>query len=209
MTKYYLISGDNYVGEIDAGQTGLTALPLLNGANAMSLIAETYINRLMTNLSLTPAQVLTAMGLGNMPIAPIDTIFVAPQIVSLHTQINGAAYKIASIGSYNLYQVVTDQANAIALHQELWAMAPVNTLGCLAVVQTFGTSFYPTAMQTAAGLTPAQELTRRDTIATYLDSLGKNTVALRAATDENTQMQAIVVALGYTMAQCWGAMVNS
>lgn len=209
MTKYYLLSGNAFVGEVDAGQAGLTALQLLNGPSGYSLIQESLINNLMTNLGLTPAQVATAMGLSYMPITPINAIFVTPQIVSLHTQINGPAYEIAAIGTYNLYQVITDQANAVALHNELWAMAPAQTLGCLAVVQTFGSSFYPTAMQTAVGLTPAQELTRRNTIATYLDSLGKNTTALRAATDENTQMQAIVVALGYTMAQCWAAMVAS
>lgn len=206
MPKYYLIFNNNLVGEIDGDSPALIALPLLRSTDSMSLINQTHVTNLMTNLSLTAAQVLAALGLSDMRAALISTIFVAPQIVSLNTPIAGPAAKLIDIGAYSLYQVKSNQANLLALHAELWAMTPTQTLGMLAVVNVFGTSFYTTAMRTAVGMTAPQALTRRNLIATYLDGLGKNTTALRAATDENTQMVAIVTALGYTMPQLWAAM---
>ncbi len=56
-------------------------------------------------------------------------------------------------------------------------------------------------------MTSTQALARRNRIADYLDSLGKSSTALRAATNEDTQMTALVQALGYTTAQLWAAMV--
>lgn len=108
---------------------------------------------------------------------------------------------------YALYQVDATVEEMLDLHALLWAMTPAQTLGALAVVQVFGTSFYASAVRTATGMTLQQAAQRRDRIAAYLESLGyTNTAALRAAVDENAQMLGIVTALGYTAAQMWGAM---
>lgn len=207
MSRYFLIVNDSLVGEIDGDNPGVIALPLLRTTDSMSLINQIHISNLMTNLNLTPVQVMAALGITDQRALLIKTLFIAPQIVSLNTRIDGPAYKITDIGAYSIYQVDSNQANLLELHAELWARTPVQTLGMLAVVQTFGTSFYTTAMRTAVGMTAAQALTRRNLIATYLESLGKSATALRAATDENMQVAGIATALGVTMAQVWAAMV--
>ena len=207
MAKYYLIKNDSLLAELDAEQATVIALPLLRGGDSMSLLNETHANNLMANLNLTAAQALAALGLSDTRASLIQTVFVAPQIVSLKTNIEGAAYKLVDIGAFSLYQVNSNQANLLALHNELWAMAPAQTLGLLGVVQVFGTSFYTSAARTATGMTTTQAAARRDLIVAYLRSIGQtNTAALSAATDEQAQMSGIVTALGYTMAQLWAAM---
>ena len=207
MTRYFIIRNDNLVGTIDADAGDVVALPLFRSGEAMSLMNEQHALNLMANLSLTAPQVLAAMGLSDQRADIVKTVFVSPQIVTLTTVIDGPVYHLVDIGAYSLWQVDAKAANLIALHTELWAKAPASTLGMLAVVQSFGTSFFPSAMRTAVGMTVAQALARRDRIATYLESLGKDATALRAATNEHTQMAGIVTALGYTMAQLWAAMV--
>ncbi len=207
MPQYYLIKIDNLLGVIEGDNPGVIALPLLRTTDSMSLLNVTHAQNLMTNLNLTAVQALAALGLSDQRASLIKTVFVAPQIVSLQTPIEGPTYKLADIGAYALYQVDSGQANQLALHTELWAMTPAQTLGMLAVVSVFGTSFYVSAMRTAVGLTAGQALTRRDRIATYLDSLGKNSTALRAAVNENTQLFGIASALGVTPAQVWAGMV--
>jgi hypothetical protein len=87
-------------------------------------------------------------------------------------------------------------------------MNPQQTLGVLAVVETKNVSFYDHRVQTATGMSTAEVLARRDRIASYLGSLGKDTTALRAATTEHAQVVGIVSALGYTMPNLWAAMVK-
>lgn len=207
MTRLYLIKNDSLLAVIDSGVADVVALPLFRADDDMSLLNERHAINLMTNLSLTATQALVALGVSDQRASLISTVFVTTQIVSLETTVEGVAYKICDIGSYALYQVLSNQSNLLALHAELWALAPTLTLGMLAVVQTFGTSFYPSAMRTAVGMTVAQALARRDRIATYLESLGKDASALWAATNEHAQMSGIVTALGYTMTQLWAAMV--
>ena len=207
MTRYFIIRNDNLVGTIDADAGDVVALPLFRSGEAMSLMNEQHALNLMANLSLTAPQVLAAMGLSDQRADIVKTVFVSPQIVTLTTVIDGPVYHLVDIGAYSLWQVDAKAANLIALHTELWAKAPASTLGMLAVVQSFGTSFFPSAMRTAVGMTVAQALARRDRIATYLESLGKDATTLRAATNEHTQMSGIVTALGYTMTQLWGKMV--
>ena len=207
MTRLYLIKNDSLLAVIDSGVADVVALPLFRADDDMSLLNERHATNLMTNLSLTAAQALAALGVSDQRASLISTVFVTTQIVSLETTVEGAAYKICDIGGYALYQVLSNQSNLLALHTELWAKVPTLTLGMLAVVQTFGTSFFPSAMRTAVGMTVAQAIARRDRIAAYLESLGKDATALRAATNEHTQMVGIVTALGYTMTQLWGKMV--
>lgn len=135
----------------------------------------------------------------------IKAVVVGPDI---STQTPWDVRRLVGIGpSYALYQVDATVEELLDIHVLLWAMTPAQTLGLLAVVQVFGTSFYPSAVRTATGMTLTQAVQRRDRIAAYLESLGyTNTAALRAATDEHQQMLGIVTALGYTAAQMWGAM---
>lgn len=205
MTKYYLIRGSQLIGTIDT-IGDVIALPLFGGGDPMSLLNETHALNLMSNLSLTAAQALAALGLADLRASMIKTIFVAPNPVSI--DVSGiAAYHLINVGPYALWQCDGQQDDLLRLHTALWAMAPAQTLGLLAVVQTFGTAFYPSAMRTATGMTTAEALNRRNRIATYLESLGFTTTALRAATTEHTQMLGIATALGATAAQLWGKMV--
>lgn len=209
MTTYYLISNSNLLAILDTTLADVVALPLLRTADGMSLLNKVHADNLMTNLDLTAAQALAALGLTDERASLINTVFLATRgVVGLQTRIDGPAYHMVDVGAYSLWNVHSNQANLLALHAELWAMAPVQTLGLLAVVQVFGTSFAVSAARTATGMTAAQALARRDRVAAYLESIGQtNTAALRAATTENTQMLAIVAALGYSTAQLWDAMV--
>ena len=207
MTQYYVIRGDNIVATIDT-TGGFLAFPLLHDNEAMSLMDSRHAANLMANLSFTAPQALAALGIADLRATTVKAVFVAPTaIVGLRTQLAGAIYHLVDFGAYSLWQVDAQADNIIALHNELYAMTPAATLGALAVVQTFGSTFYPTAVMTAVGMSAAQALARRNRIATYLDSLGKSSTALRAATTEHTQMLAVVTALGYTTAQLWAAMV--
>lgn len=207
MAKYYLIKNNVLLAELDADTATMIALPLLRSGDSMSLINQEHAQNLMANLSLTAAQALAALGLSDGRADLIKTLFIAPQIVSVNTNIEGAAYKISDVGAYGLYQVDSNPANLLTLHNELWAKTPIQTLGMIAQVAVFGTSFALSAMRTVTGMTQAQALARRDRIATYLESVGKtNTGALRAAVNENTQAFGIATALGMTAAQLWAQM---
>lgn len=147
-------------------------------------------------------------GLSSTP-ALVKTVVVGPQNpANIQTHINGSAYHLIDIGDdYALWQVDSDEDNLIALHRELWALPPASSLGVLAVVQTFGESFYNTAVMDTFDYPASELIARRDRIAAYLESLGySNTSALRSATTEDAQMTGIVQALGYTENQMWGAM---
>ncbi len=207
MTTYYLINNNSLMAILDTTLGDVVALPLLRSADGMSLLNKQHADNLMTNLNLTAAQALAALGLSDQRASLIKTVFLTSAVVSLQTRVDGPAYKLVDVGAYALYQVDSNAANLLALHNELWAKTPIQTLGLLAVVQVFGTSFTLSSARTATGQTVDQALTRRNLVATYLESLGKTTTALRAATDENTQMAGIVVAMGYTTAQLWGKMV--
>jgi len=207
MTRYYLIRGEQIIATIDSDGGDVIALPLLGGGDAMSLLNEQHATNLMTNLSLTAHEALAALGVADLRDTMLKTVFVGSNPVSLSAGM--AAYHLIDIGDYALWQVDGQQDDLLALHAQLWAMAPAQTLGLLAVVQTFGSTFYPTAVRTATGMTVAQALARRDRVAAYLESLGHtDTAALRAATDEHAQMLGVVQALGYTVAQLWAAMVE-
>jgi len=209
MTTYYLIHNNNLLATLDTTLGDVVALQLMRSADGMSLLNQVHADNLMTNLSLTAAQALAALGLSDQRANLVKTVFLTAPVVSLQTRVDGPAYKLLDVGTYALYQVDSNAANLLALHQELWAKAPLQTLGMLAVVQVFGTSFALTAARTAMGMTATQALARRDRIATYLESLGQTATDLRAATNEDTQMTGIVTALGYTPAQLWARMVIS
>ena len=206
--RYYVIRGDQIVATLDTDLGDVVAFPVLHSADAMSLMDSRHAANLMTNLSLTASQALAALGVSDLRNSVVKAIFLSANPVSLRTPLQGAVYRLLDIGAYTLWQVDAQAENILAFHAELYGMSPLKTLGALAVVQTFGSAFYPSAVMTYAGMTAAEALARRDRIASYLDSLGKSSVALRAATTEHAQVLAIAAAMGYTSAQLWAAMVG-
>lgn len=206
MTRYYLIRGEQIISTIDSDGGAVIALPLLAGGDAMSLLNEGHATNLMSNLGLSAAEALAALGVADLRDTMLKTVFVGANPVSHVSGI--AAYHLIDVGDYALWQVDGQQQDLLALHARLWEMDPAQTLGLLAVVQTFGSTFYPNAVRTATGMTVQQALARRDRIASYLESLGHTeTAALRAASDEHAQIVGVVAALGYTVQQLWAAMV--
>jgi hypothetical protein len=210
MTNYYLIRGDQIISTIDSDGGDVLALPLLCGGDAMSVMNEQHAQNLMDNLSLSPAEALAALGIADLRDSMIRTVTLGPNPASVSGSITGiAAYHLIDVGDYEIWQCDGQQDDLLSLHAELWQMSPEQSLGLLAVVQAFGAAFHAAAVRTATGMTTQQALARRDRIASYLESLGHtDTAALRAATDEHTQMVGVVTALGYTEQQLWSAMVE-
>ncbi len=210
MTQYYVIRNDQLVATMDVDAGDVLAFPVLHGADAMSLMDSRHANNLMMNLSVSAGQALAVLGISDLRANVVKAVFVAGTgIVGLQTALAGAIYKLVDFGVYTLWQIDAQADTILALHNELYAMPPAKTLGALAVVQTFGTAFYPSAMMTYTGMSTADALARRNRVAVYLESLGKNAMALRAATTEHSQMLAIVAALGYTAMQLWDKMVEA
>jgi len=134
-------------------------------------------------------------------------LFLAPQDVSGLEKPSGDWQKLVNVGNYAIWVGVGVEAEqGLDLHDTLWAMSPTEVLGALAVVKTRNDSFYDHRVQNATEMTTEQALDRRDRIADYLDSLGKDTAALRAATAEHAVVVGIVDALGATMEQLWSAL---
>ena len=176
----------------------------------MSLMNEVHAQNLMGNLSLTAAEALAAMGISDLRTSMLSSVFIASAVSLNGLDVTGlSGYRLVDISSaYSLWQVCGQQDDLLALHTQLWAMAPTEALGLLAVVRVYGATFYEAAVRTAVGMTGVQAIARRDKIAAYLESLGHtNTAALRAATNEGEQVVGIAEALGYTEAQLWAAMV--
>ena len=210
MATFYLIRGSQIVTELEADPTDVIglSLPLFAGGDAVSLLNEQHAQALMASQGWTVQQALDALGLVDLRSTMLKSVFVGPDPTG-HSHIASGiiAYRMIGIGDYAIWQCDGQRDDLAALHWRLWQMAPAPTLGLLAVVQTFGSTFYPTAVRTAIGMTAVQALARRDRIATYLESLGySNTAALRAAADEHTQMLGVTTALGYTMTQLWNTM---
>ena len=119
----------------------------------------------------------------------------------------GKYWKLIDAGpAASLWAVDAPPVVLLNLHAELWAMSPAGTLGVLAVASALDNAFFPAAVRHHAAMTGPEALARRDRIADYMDGLGFDTTELRAATNERVQMEAIVAALGYTMAQLWAVM---
>lgn len=208
--KYYLIRGNQIISTIDAADTDRIAMPLLGGGDAMSLMNEQHAQNLMTNLGLTASEALDALGVADLRSGIRKSVFIGSDPTAGSVDTTGlATYHLIDIGNYSLWQVDGQQEDLLSLHDQLWQMEPTESLGLLAVVNSFGSSFYDAAVRTATGMTVEQVLARRDRVASYLESLGyTDTDALRAATNEDTQIVGVVTALGYTETQLWNAMVE-
>jgi len=208
MATYYLIRGTQIVATVET-TAGLVCMPILGGGDAMSLINQAHAQNLMSNLDLSASEALAALGVADLREDMIQTIFVGPQPSSAEAVRGIVAYHLIDVGDYALWQCDGQQSDLLALHNTLYAMAPASTFGLLAVVQTFGTLFFPSAVRTATGMTVQQALARRNRIADYLESLGyADTAALRAATNEHAQIFGIVTALGHTAEQLWAVMTE-
>lgn len=205
MAEYYLIRGNQIISELDISPSDAIALPVLGGGDDMSLLSKAHAQNLMGNLNLTAQEALDALGLSDLRSGMIQAVFVGKNPVSLASGM--FARHLIDVGDYGLYQVDGQQDDLLSLYDQLWETSPVETLGVLAVVKTFGTSFYDGAVRTATGMTNQQAIARRDRVASYLENLGHtNTGDLRNATTEHDQMIGIAAALGFTDSQLWGAM---
>ena len=136
----------------------------------------------------------------------IVTIFLAPKDISGIPKPEGQYKKLMDVGNYSLWMARAEAETLLGLHEALWDMNPKQTLGCLAAVQTYGDKFYTNRVRKAVGMTQQQALAQRDRIADYLDSLGKDTKALRRAATEDKIVRGIVESLRLTMDQLWDAM---
>ena len=63
MTVYYLIVGNKIKQEIDAGDTDVTVLPILDSARACSLLNRAHIIALMNKYNRTANQIIGDLGL--------------------------------------------------------------------------------------------------------------------------------------------------
>ena len=136
----------------------------------------------------------------------VGTVILAPQDVSGIEKPTGYYTHLLDVNNYSLWSVEASVEDLLELHELLWEMSPAGMLGVLAVVDEFGTSFYPSKVRNATGMSGAEALARRNRIADYLDGQGYDTMLLRAATDEHEQMEGIVATLGFSMYQLWKAM---
>jgi len=207
MTVYYLIRDNQVVTIIDTDAGDVIALPQFGGGDAISLINQEHATNLMTNLSLTKQQALDALGLGDITEGQIRTLFIARNPQSGYGAV--APYKLIDIGEYAVWQCNGQAEDLLSVHDFLWDLPPTETLGLLAVVNSFGSTFYDSAVRTATGMTVAQALERRNRMVTFLNSQGyADTATLAGATTEHAMVVGLVEALGYTMAQLWSVMVE-
>jgi len=207
MATFYLIRGNQIIAEIETGSGDITALPLLQvSEEPLSLLNAQHVQALMASQGWAVEQALEALGLADLRSTMLKSIVVGSDPTSVAAS-GIVAYRLIQIDAYSIWQCDGQQSDLLQLHAAMWAKAPTETLGLLAVVQVFGSAFYTTAVRTATGQTAQQALERRDRIASYLEGEGyENTVALREATNEHAQMVGIATALGYSEAQLWAAM---
>lgn len=147
---------------------------------------------------------------GGIVVEPIAQTLVLARSVYEDVRYSPVAVKrLIVLGDFALWQVDDYHDRLIRLHNRLWDLPPIESLGMLGAVQTFGVSFFSWAVTNACDLSTSALVARRDRVADWLESLGySDTTELRAATDEHEQIAGIVDALGYTMNQLWGAMIE-
>ncbi len=139
----------------------------------------------------------------------IRCLLFSPPPAGLRLRFRGEAWKLYDLSeAVQLWEVLSDEDELRDLHHKLYeTIEPLESFGILAVVNEYGTSFYPRKVMTATDQPVSEALARRNRIATYLESLGHdNTATLRAATTEHAQIQGIVQALGFNMNTLWNNM---
>jgi hypothetical protein len=210
MTTYYLIRGSQLVGEIDSSEINRISFPPLAGDDAMSLLNVQHANNLMANLDLTPAAALAALGIADLRSSAHTCVALASSETVQRADATGLVVRhLADVdATYSLWRVGGQIADLMRLHMALWSAEPLETLGVLAVVEVWGSTFGTEAVRISTGMTLAQAAARRDRIADYLQTIGRDTTQLRAATTEHTLVLGVGAALGYSAAQLWSAMVK-
>lgn len=210
MTIYYLIRGSQLVGTIDGSEIGRISFPPMAGDDAMSLLNAQHAQNLMDNLALTPEQALAALGIADLREAVHTCVALASTEMVQRADVTGLVTQhLADIDAvYSLWQVDGQTEDLMRLHASLWSAEPLETLGVLAVVETWGEAFGAEVVRVSTGMTLVQAAARRDRIADYLQSAGRNVTQLRAATTEHALVLGIVAAPGYSAAQLWSVMVQ-
>lgn len=116
--------------------------------------------------------------------------------------------RIYDIGDFRLWQVYAAESILMDIHDWLWATAPVKRFGALAAVQTFGSTFYASAVSSKTDKSFAQFEAQRDAMANYIDTHGGiDTTDLRAAETEHALMAGITTAFGYSLTALWNQMI--
>jgi len=137
----------------------------------------------------------------------IRCLAVSPDPATLNLAYHGEAWPLIAIGDYWLYELCSDEDELMRVHNALYDLAPGATFGLLAVVDVYGTSFYPYAVMSTFDHPASELIARRNRIASYLESLDySSTAELRAAVTEHAEVSGIVTALGYTMPVLWNVM---
>jgi hypothetical protein len=210
MTIYYLIRGSQLVGEIDSSEINHISLPALAGDDAMSLLNAQHAQNLMANLGLTPEAALAALGVADLRSAVHTCVALASAEAVQRTDATGLVVRhLADVdAAYSLWQVNGLVADLMRMHASLWSAEPLETLGALAAVEVWGSAFGAEAVRISTGMTLAQAAARRDRIADYLQSGGRDVTQLRAATTEHELVLGVAAALGYSAVQMWSAMVQ-
>lgn len=206
MTIYYLIRGSQLVGKIDSSEINRISLPALAGDDAMSLLNAQHAQNLMANLGLTPGAALAALGIADLRSAVHTCVALASAEAVQRTDATGLV--VRHLAAYSLWQVNGLVADLMRMHASLWSAEPLETLGALAVVEVWGSAFGAEVVRISTGMTLAQAAARRDRIADYLQSIGRDVTQLRAATTEHELVLGVAAALGYSAAQMWSAMVQ-
>jgi len=208
MTIYYLIRGSQLVGTIDGSEIGRISFPPMAGDDAMSLLNAQHAQNLMDNLDLTPEEALAALGIADLREAVHTCVALASAETVQRADATGlVAQHLADVdATYSLWQVGGQAEDLMRPHAELWAAEPLETLGVLAVVETWGSAFGAEVVRVSTGMTLAQASSRRDRIADYLQAAGHSATQLRAATNEHELVLCVVAALGYSAAQLWSVM---
>lgn len=209
MTIYYLIRGSQLVGKIDSSEINRISLPALAGDDAMSLLNAQHAQNLMANLGLTPGAALAALGIADLRSAVHTCVALASAEAVQRTDATGLVVRhLADVDAASLWQVDGLVADLMRMHASLWSAEPLETLGALAVVEVWGSAFGAEVVRISTGMTLAQAAARRDRIADYLQSGGRDVTQLRAATTEHELVLGVAAALGYSAAQMWSAMVQ-
>jgi len=66
MAIFYLIRGNEIVAEIDTEDVAVVALPLMGGAQNMSLLYQGHVLAIMNKFNRTAAQIIGDLGLVDM-----------------------------------------------------------------------------------------------------------------------------------------------
>lgn len=148
---------------------------------------------------------------GDFGSPPQDVLYIAPVGYSPPANTDILKSKLANLApanDYAVWQVRSTKANLVTIHDDLVAINAA--LGALAVVTDWvGQTFRERAVFNATNLTKAQWISKRDTIANYIDGLGHDATAIGAATDEDALAVGLAAGYGLSRADLFGLMTEA